>query len=80
VLSQQVLNHAAFARPEADPATVRDGARHLMSRLQRRQLTQQINEAERTLVAEMTDEAWARLQPLLEEKGDEDGTTGGGAR
>jgi len=43
-------------------------------------LTQQINEAERTLVAEMTDEAWARLQPLLEEKGDEDGTTGGGAR
>jgi DNA primase len=82
VLSQQVLKHAAFAMPEADGAMVREGARQVMSLLQRPELTKQIEEAGRDLVADMTPEKWVPVQHLVNESKEskDDGTTGGGIR
>jgi DNA primase len=82
VLSQQVLNHAAFARADADAATVRAGFKDVIRQFQRRSLATEIKEAERALAADTSDATWARVQPLLNATHDEDddGTTEGGLR
>jgi DNA primase len=81
VLSPQVLNHAAFARPEADAETVRMGWIDARDRLQRRHVTQQVAEAARNFVDDVSDETWGRLQQtVLETNKEDDGATGGGIR
>jgi hypothetical protein len=81
VLSQQVLKHAAFARPEADAETVRMGWIDTRDRLQHRHLRQQVAEAAEDFVRDVSDETWGRLQQtVLETKKDDDGATGGGIR
>ncbi|HYA72432.1 MAG TPA: hypothetical protein VEF36_04675, partial [Roseiarcus sp.] len=68
VLSAQVLNHAAFARVEADAETVRLGWADTRSRFEKRRLGMQIRDAERDLAGDMSVENWTRMQPLLEDK------------
>ncbi|HLI20101.1 MAG TPA: DNA primase [Stellaceae bacterium] len=68
VLSAQVLNHAAFARTDADAETVRLGWADTRSRFEKRRLGVQIRDAERDLAGDMSVENWTRLQPLLEDK------------
>ncbi|HYM03422.1 MAG TPA: DNA primase, partial [Stellaceae bacterium] len=80
VLSPHVLTHAAFARVEADAEAVRTGWIHIRDQFQRPHLKSQIVEAGRDLAEDMSEEAWTRLQPLLEHKGEDDGATGGGNR
>jgi DNA primase len=81
VLSSQVLNHAAFARPDADAETVRMGWIDTRDRLQQRHLKQQVAEAAQNFVRDVSDETWGRLQQsVLETKKDDDGATGGGLR
>jgi len=80
VLSPQVLTHAAFARVDADAEAVRMGWIHIRDQFQQPQLKMQIVEAERDLAEDMTDETWTRVQPLLEQKSEDDGATGGGIR
>lgn len=81
VLSSQVLNHAALARPDADAETVRMGWIDTRDRLQRRHLKQQVAEAAQDVVPDVSDETWERLQQsVLETKKDDDGATGGGLR
>lgn len=71
VLSAQVLNHAAFARVDADAETARLGWADTRSRFEKRRLGVQIRDAERELAGDMSVENWTRMQPLLEDK-DED--------
>jgi DNA primase len=71
VLSAQVLNHAAFARVDADAETARLGWADTRSRFEKRRLGVQIRDAERDLAGDMSVENWTRMQPLLEDK-DED--------
>jgi hypothetical protein len=66
VLSAEVLNHAAFAR--ADAETVRLGWADTKGRFEKRNLGTQIRDAERNLAGDMSVENWTRLQPLLEDK------------
>jgi DNA primase len=82
ILSQPVLNHAAFARAEADAVTVRAGFRDVIKQFQRRVLATEIKEAERALAADTSDATWARVQPLLSatHNDDDDGATEGGVR
>lgn len=80
VLSSQVLAHAAFARVGADAETVRLGWADTRDQLRQPHLRTQIAEAERELAEETTDEKWVRLHPLLEQKIEDDGATGGGSR
>ncbi len=68
VLSAPVLNHAAFARVDADAETVRLGWADTRSRFEKRRLGMQIRDAERDLAGDMSVENWTRLQPLLEDK------------
>jgi DNA primase len=68
VLSAQVLNHAAFARVEADAETVRLGWADTRGRFEKRRLGVQIRDAERDLAGDMSVENWTRMQPLLEDK------------
>jgi hypothetical protein len=74
------LTHAAFARVDADAEAVRMGWIHIRDQFQQPQLKMQIVEAERDLAEDMTDETWTRVQPLLEQKSEDDGATGGGIR
>jgi DNA primase len=67
VLSAQVLNHAAFARVDADADAVRSGWADTRSRFEKRRLGMQIRDAERDLAGDMSVENWTRLQPLLED-------------
>jgi len=80
VLSSQVLTHAAFARVGAEAETVRLGWAETRDQLLQPRLRTQIAEAERELAEDTTDEKWIRLHPLLEQKIEDDGTTGGGSR
>ncbi|HWI28029.1 MAG TPA: DNA primase [Stellaceae bacterium] len=81
VLSPQVLQHAAFARPEADTETVRMGWIDARDRLQHRHLRQQVDEAAQDFLRDVSDETWGRLQQtVLDTKKDDDGATGGGVR
>ena len=68
VLSAQVLNHAAFARPGADAETVRLGWADTKSRFEKRRLGLQIRDAAQDLAGDMSVENWTRMQPLLEDK------------
>lgn len=79
VLSRQVFEHAAFARAEADAEAVRVGWRHTRSQFQQL-LATEIKEAERDLAENMNEETWGRLQPLLEQKNQDDGATDGEIR
>ena len=78
VTSPQVLSHAAFARVDADAEAVRMGWIHTRDQFQQRHLATQIAEAGRDLAEHMDDETWTRLQPLLEQKSEDDGAAGGG--
>jgi DNA primase len=80
VLSSQVLAHAGFARAGADVETVRLGWADTRDQLREPHLRNQIAEAERALAEETTEEKWVRLHPLLEQKIEDDGATGGGSR
>jgi DNA primase len=80
VLSSQVLAHAAFARVGADAEAVRLGWADTRDQLRQPHLRTQIAEAERELAEETTEEKWVRLHPLLEQKIEDDGATGGGSR
>ncbi len=80
VLSPQVLTHAAFARSGADAEAVRRGWLHVRDQFQQPELKVQIVENGRKLGEDMTTETWARLQPLLDQKKEDDGATGGGIR
>jgi DNA primase len=72
VLSVQVLNHAAFARAEADAETVRLGWADTKGRFEKHRLGLQIRDAERDLAGDMSVENWTRMQPLLEDKDEGD--------
>jgi hypothetical protein len=83
VLSPRVLEHAAFARPEADAETVRMGWIDAKDRLQQRpQLRREMADAARDFAADSSEENWTRLQQTVLEakKEDDDGATGGGLR
>ena len=81
VLSSQVLQHAAFARPEAERDAVRRGWIDTRDQFQQRHLKAQMAEAERDFVEDASDETWVRLQQtVLETKKEDDGATGGGLR
>ena len=54
VLSAQVLNHAAFARVDADAETVRLGWADTRSRFEKRRLGMQIRDAERDFAGDMS--------------------------
>ncbi|HLJ65374.1 MAG TPA: hypothetical protein VKT70_14765, partial [Stellaceae bacterium] len=79
VLSPRVLNHAAFARVDAEAERVREGWIHTRGQFQHGLLTKQIREAERDLTQDMTDENWARLQQTVVEgkNGTDDGAEDG---
>jgi chorismate-pyruvate lyase len=51
-----------------------------MTLFQRRSLTTQVKQAERELAVDMEHDTWARVQPLFEEQGQDDGTAEGGIR
>jgi DNA primase len=72
VLSAQVLNHAAFARVDADAETARLGWADTKGRFEKHNLGTQIRDAERDLAGDMSVENWTRLQPLLEDKDEGD--------
>lgn len=77
VLSPEVLEHAAFAKADADADTVRVGWAATRDRLQRPHLDTEIAEAERDFAEDITDETWTRLYPLLKQKIEDDGAAGG---
>ncbi len=77
LLAPQVMNHASFARPEAAGEAARLGWHHARTQYLRRRRTRQLAEAELGLAGEMTEEWWARLKALHEEREDEDNVTGG---
>jgi DNA primase len=83
ILSPRILQHAAFARPDADADTVRRGWIDAKQQLEERHLRQQIVDSAQALAEDVSEENWARLQGLraaLEAKNGEDGATGGGVR
>lgn len=77
LLAPQVMNHACFARPEAADEAARLGWHHARVQYLKRRRTRQLAEAELGLAGEMTEEWWARLKALHEEREDEDNVTGG---
>src|SRR5262249_35993914 len=84
VLAPQVLNHASFARTEAEPEVARSGWQQVRVQFRRRQYPRQLDDMERGLAVEMTEERWASVKALQEGREDEDKTTedligGGGA-
>jgi DNA primase len=82
VLSPQVLEHAAFARPGTDAEMVRVGWMDARDRLQQRpQLRRDMADAVRDFAADSSEENWTRLQQtVLEAKKEDDSATGGGFR
>ena len=75
VLAPQVLNHASFARREADPEVARSGWQQVRAQFLRRQYPRQLDDMERGLAEEMTEERWAPVKALQEGREDEDKTT-----
>jgi DNA primase len=76
LLSPRVYVHAGFARPDADPETIRRGwigTRNWLK--QQPELNAQIGEAERRLAEDMTNETWARTQALVGGRREEDEAT-----
>jgi len=76
LLAPQVLTHAPFARREAEVEAARGGWHDTRTQFLRRRRPQQVAEIERGLAGEMTEEWWARLKALHEQREDEDKTTG----
>ena len=77
LLKPQVLNHASFARRDAEVEVVRIGWHHARAQFLRRRHSGQLAEAERELAGDMTEAGWARLKALHEEREDEDKAAGG---
>ncbi|HUN47480.1 MAG TPA: DNA primase [Stellaceae bacterium] len=77
LLKPQVLNHASFARRDAEAEAVRIGWHHARTQFLRRRHSGQLAEAERELAGDMTEAGWARLKALHEEREDEDKAAGG---
>jgi DNA primase len=75
LLAPQVLNHASFARREAEPEVVRLGWQQARAQFVRRQYPRQLDDLERGLAEEMTEERWAPVKALQEGREDEDKTT-----
>jgi DNA primase len=75
LLAPQVLNHASFARREAEPEVVRSGWQQARAQFLRRQYPRQLDDLERGLAEEMTEERWAPVKALQEGREDEDKTT-----
>jgi DNA primase len=69
LLSPQVLNHAAFARADADPDRVREAWFELAGQIEQRGESSDVAAAERDLAADLSPETWARYHPLFERKG-----------
>ena len=72
VLSAEVLDHASFARHDADPETVRLAWADTRNLFEQRRIGAQIRDAERNLAGDMSVENWTRMQPLFESKDDGD--------
>ena len=68
VLSPQVLNHAASARPGADPETVREAWSELARQIEQSEEARDVAAAERDLAADMSAETWSRHRSLFERK------------
>ena len=75
LLAPQVLNHASFARREAEPEVVRVGWQQARAQFLRRQYPRQLDDMERGLAEEMTEERWAPVKALQEDREDDDKTT-----
>lgn len=75
LLAPQVLNHASFARREAEPEVARSGWHQVRAQFLRRQYPRQLDDMERGLAEEMTEERWASVKALQEGREDEDKTT-----
>ncbi|HXP77022.1 MAG TPA: DNA primase [Stellaceae bacterium] len=74
LLAPQVLNHASFARREAEPEVARMGWQQARAQFLRRQYPRQLDDMERGLAEEMTEERWAPVKALQEDREDEDKT------
>ena len=74
VLSAEVLNHAAFARLDVEPEAARRGWMDATERFEKRRLGAHIKDVERDLARDMSVENWTRMQPLLANKDEKDGT------
>jgi len=74
LLAPQVLNHASFARREAEPEAARAGWHQVRAQFLRRQYPRQLDDMERGLAEEMTEERWAPVKALQEDREDEDKT------
>jgi DNA primase len=75
LLAPQVLFHASFARREAEPEVARLGWQQARAQFLRRQYPRQLDDMERGLAEEMTEERWAPVKALQENREDEDKTT-----
>lgn len=75
LLAPQVLFHASFARREAEPEVVRLGWQQARAQLLRRQYPRQLDDMERGLAEHMTEERWAPVKALQEDREEEDKTT-----
>jgi DNA primase len=75
LLAPQVLNHASFARREAEPEVARVGWQQARAQFLRRQYPRQLDDMERGLAEDMTEERWAPVKALQEGREDEDKTT-----
>jgi len=74
LLAPQVLNHASFARREAEPEVALLGWHQVRAQFLRRQYPRQLDDMERGLAEEMTEERWAPVKALQEDREDEDKT------
>jgi hypothetical protein len=68
VLSPQVLNHVASARPEADPEMARETWLELSRQLEQLNEARDRAAAEGELAADLSTETWERHYPLFERK------------
>ncbi|HEY0525550.1 MAG TPA: DNA primase [Stellaceae bacterium] len=68
ILSRQVDDHAAFARPGVDAEEVRRGWMHTLTWLYAPQRQLELNQAERDLADDMTEEKLARLMLLQKQR------------
>ena len=75
LLAPQVLNHASFARREAGAEVALMGWQQARAQFLRRQYPQRLDDMERGLAEEMTEERWAPVKALQEGREDEDKTT-----
>jgi DNA primase len=79
VLSSQVLEHARFARPDAEPEAVRSGWVDARDQFLKDHIRTQIAATERELAEDTTEEVWERfLQTMLELKAKNGSAEGGG--